>query len=854
MSYTAVVRYRIEAEIGRGGMGRVYRALDTSLERYVALKVLGANADAEARARLCREARAAAAFTHPNAVATYDVGDIDGQPFIAMELVKGRTLEDAAKDASWAQNLSWLLDVARALEAAHATGLVHRDIKPENVMIADDGRVKVLDFGIARRPKLEAITARGLLVGTPHYMAPEYIKDQSLDPRIDQFAWGVMAYELFAGRTPWVGADSITLMTAILLEAPAPLVVDDLPAAVSHVVMRCLEKDPAKRHASMSEIIALLDMRPRAVSADASVEVAFTSPKHLELVLDTTTTSTPAPVLSMVPAAPRAPRSRFGAVAAVGLCLASAAIFAGTHRPEAPLAPASAVPAVVAAPPTPARAAFTSGKQAMRDASLEAAGRRFEQAALLEPGFSAAHLRAAVLLLRNEPMKGRAHYQSAVQLRGALDAHDQLMLDALEPVMRDPSDFAESERRLVQTLGSQPNDFELAWLLSWTRFFLGDFSGAREAIARAERIDPASALPALHRAGIEMFGGTREAAHRALEDCLERAPGATFCLKRRVRLEEIEGRCADAERDARTWLTTDPESTEARRNLAQTMVAQGKSLDVAEEIMRQGWSKLPADERRHVELEDRDALAEAGGDFTGAEKALRELVKLDEAEPELVVHASTTFSLTSLYAETGDVTNANAVANDFLRRKDGWTAPPGLDNFAIEVDLTPGLLAVQRRSGTLSNKDFDTRLSAWSTAWSARLPRVYRGFLWLTGYAATVETKAQAEAALAVLPSYEPLPPVLPGMAGDSIVGHVYALAGRPEGLPILERAAKSCSTFDAPLDPIRTHLWLADARAQAGDRAGACVEYKQVIRRGGKASRSARVAKARIQSLRCVD
>ena len=761
------------------------------------------------------------------------------------------------------------------LEAAHATGLVHRDIKPENVMITHDGRVKVLDFGIARRPKLEAITARGLLVGTPHYMAPEYIKDQSLDPRVDQFAWGVMAYEMFAGRTPWVGADAITLMTAILLEAPAPLVVDDLPAAVSQVVMRCLEKDPARRHASMSEIIALLEMRPLALSADASVEVAFTSPKHaergaaratrrhesrsrLELVLDTTT-HTPAPpphVLSMVPAAPRPARSRFGAIAAVSLCVAAAAIFASTHRREAPLAPASAMTtAVVAAPPTPARAAFSSGKQAMRDASLEAAGRRFEQAASLEPGFSAAHLRAAVLLLRNEPMKARAHYQSAVQSRGALDAHDQIMLDALEPLLaRDPSDFAESERRLVQTLGSQPNDFELAWLLSWTRFFLGDFAGAREAIARAERIDPTSALPALHRAGIEMFGGTREAAHRALEDCLERAPGATFCLKRRIRLEEIEGRCADAEHDARTWLTTDPESTEARRNLAQTMVAQGKSLDVAEEIMRQGWSKVPADERRHIELEDRDALAETAGDFVGAEKALRELVKMDEAEPELVVHASTTFSLTSLYAETGDTGSATVVANDFLRRKDGWTAPPGLDNFALEVDLTPSLLAVQRRSGALANKDFDTRLTAWTSAWSARLPRVYRGFLWLTGYAATVETKAQAEAALAALPAYEPLPPVLPGVTGDSTIGHVYALAGRPEGLPILERAAKSCSTFDAPLDAIRTHLWLADARAQAGDRAGACVEYKQVIQRGGKASRSARLAKARIQSLRCTD
>src|SRR6185437_240582 len=195
--------------------------------------------EAEADARLVREARAAAALDHPNAVSIFDVGEHDGAPYIVMELVEGQTLRSGVGDASTpiATRVTRLADVARALAAAHRRGLVHRDVKPENVMVRTDGVVKVLDFGIARRagnggadphadtqtPALPTLTVDGVKLGTPVYMSPEQIKGDVLDGRTDQFAWGVVAYELLAGRLPWRGSsDAMAVMASVLTDRPDP--------------------------------------------------------------------------------------------------------------------------------------------------------------------------------------------------------------------------------------------------------------------------------------------------------------------------------------------------------------------------------------------------------------------------------------------------------------------------------------------------------------------------------------------------------------------------------------------------------------------------------------------------------
>jgi serine/threonine-protein kinase len=269
-------RYLIEAPLGAGGMGEVYEARDTRLGRRVALKLLRSRADGASDTgsqRLVREAQAAAALEHPNAVIIYDVGEELGEMFIAMELVRGKSLRAAASDpgVSVGRKLRWLTDAARAIGAAHRAGLIHRDVKPENIMVRDDGAAKVLDFGIARRdgPRPDegetemrdpsTITAEGAIIGTPRYLAPEQLRGEPVDARADQFAWAVTAYELLAGRPPWIASEPVALLSQILTSDPAPLAPLDenpareIPEAVERAILRALSKRPADRFPTIDD-------------------------------------------------------------------------------------------------------------------------------------------------------------------------------------------------------------------------------------------------------------------------------------------------------------------------------------------------------------------------------------------------------------------------------------------------------------------------------------------------------------------------------------------------------------------------------------------------------------------------
>ncbi len=280
-------RYVIDALLGQGGMGRVYRARDEKLQRAVALKVLRLDDHADRPSadvgaeRLLREARAAAGLDHANTIAIYDVGEFEGMPFIAMELVEGASLRALVGDASVPieTRVRYLVDVARALAAAHEHGIIHRDVKPENVIVRRDGVVKVLDFGIARplhaphddlgswstvvaKQTTESWAKDSGLVGTPRYMAPEQLRGEKLDARADQFAWGVMAYELLTGRSPWPDSTmvSLTLVLAIVDDAPvddAPLL-EACPRPIADVVLRTLSKPREDRFRSMSEVVLAL--------------------------------------------------------------------------------------------------------------------------------------------------------------------------------------------------------------------------------------------------------------------------------------------------------------------------------------------------------------------------------------------------------------------------------------------------------------------------------------------------------------------------------------------------------------------------------------------------------------------
>jgi Tol biopolymer transport system component len=259
-------RYDVQRELGRGGMGRVLVARDRKLDRDVAIKVVTAGADDPARAvRLVREARAAGALAHPNIVAVHDVGSVATGPYIVQELLRGDTLRERIRRGRVPldQALDFAAQLARGLSAAHVAGVVHRDVKPENVFVTSEGWVKILDFGIAtlrRDPQgPDTFTDPGSNPGTPAYMAPEQIQGGTADARTDLFSFGLVAYEMIAGRHPFERQSAIETAWAILHDAPPPLP-DDVPDAVRRVVLRCLEKDPQARFQSARDLAFELEL------------------------------------------------------------------------------------------------------------------------------------------------------------------------------------------------------------------------------------------------------------------------------------------------------------------------------------------------------------------------------------------------------------------------------------------------------------------------------------------------------------------------------------------------------------------------------------------------------------------
>lgn len=256
-------RYRISGRIARGGMATVYEAMDLRLDRTVAVKVMhpGLGDDEEFAGRFVGEARSAARLSHPNVVAVYDQGNDDGTVFLAMELVPGHTLRDTiGKEApmSPARALALLEPVVSALAAAHRAGFVHRDVKPENVLIADDGRVKVADFGLAKAVSADTRhTATGVLIGTVSYVAPELVVEGRADARADVYAVGVILYELLTGAKPHQGESPIQVAYKHVHEdvPPPSAAVPGIPAYVDALVARATARDREQRPADAGVLL-----------------------------------------------------------------------------------------------------------------------------------------------------------------------------------------------------------------------------------------------------------------------------------------------------------------------------------------------------------------------------------------------------------------------------------------------------------------------------------------------------------------------------------------------------------------------------------------------------------------------
>jgi Tol biopolymer transport system component len=286
--------YEIQSVIGAGGMGEVYRARDARLDRTVAIKVLPASfsADRDRLQRFAQEARAAAALNHPNILSIFDIGDEQGAPYVVSELLEGETLRDRLRSGplSSRKTIDYALQVARGLAAAHEKGIVHRDLKPENLFLTNDGRVKILDFGLAKltrpetadgsaeAPTIHAATEPGLIMGTVGYMSPEQVRGKAADQRSDIFTFGAILYEMISGKRAFHGETAADTMSAILKEEVPELseTARNVPPGLDRIVRHCLEKNPAQRFHSAGDM---------AFDLEALTEISATSKSGAQLAV-----------------------------------------------------------------------------------------------------------------------------------------------------------------------------------------------------------------------------------------------------------------------------------------------------------------------------------------------------------------------------------------------------------------------------------------------------------------------------------------------------------------------------------------------------------------------------------------
>jgi serine/threonine protein kinase/Tol biopolymer transport system component len=274
-SGTKLGPYEIQSPLGAGGMGEVYRARDARLNRDVAIKILPTSfsTDPERLQRFAQESRATAALNHPNILSIFDIGtceigDNRGAPYVVSELLEGETLRDRLRNGPLTSRkaIDYAQQIARGLAAAHEKGIVHRDLKPENLFITDDGRAKILDFGLAKitRPEADSsgneptqqATEAGMVMGTVGYMSPEQVRGKPADPRSDIFAFGTILYEMLSGKRAFHGDSSVDTMSAILKEEPADLseTTRNVSPALERIVRHCLEKNPAERFQSARDV------------------------------------------------------------------------------------------------------------------------------------------------------------------------------------------------------------------------------------------------------------------------------------------------------------------------------------------------------------------------------------------------------------------------------------------------------------------------------------------------------------------------------------------------------------------------------------------------------------------------
>jgi len=502
--YRRLGKYELHTLIGEGAMGIVWKAYDTVLRRYVALKLLGSHfrKTKEMQERFLREARAAGAIQHPNIVTVYDLGDVDGQLYIAMELVEGRDLSDIItlrEPMALERKLDLVIELLDGLHFAHQRGVIHRDVKPSNVRVVPDGRVKIMDFGIARLQSADA-SGSGAIVGTPTYMAPEQITNGAITPATDVFAVGCMLYELLSFHKPFEGESVHGVLYQVLTTEPKPLrtLAPSIPAALERVVGKAMNKVPDERYETAAQMQSTL-LGIRAALSGAGEETTQR--------LGIRWTPLPGPVLKLVTSAPM--KWRIVVLSALAIVVALL-LFSPAPPPAGVMAP----PRLTAAPSGPVASQIppvSLALSARRDSALTARDRAV-QAGALKNNTPAMVLAETMFQISEQALLAGNQTQALNGYVAVVEQYRRATVEA-QTLQREATQMIQRVTPTVQAIPAGPAVANAATFLARADSLLRaqDYTMAKVAAQSAEQvaidvgIAPPSSQPADTRGAIEVL-------------------------------------------------------------------------------------------------------------------------------------------------------------------------------------------------------------------------------------------------------------------------------------------------------------------------------------------------------------
>jgi serine/threonine protein kinase/tetratricopeptide (TPR) repeat protein len=817
--------YVVHERIGAGGMGEVYRATDPRLAREVAIKLMhsGSERDAQRLKRFENEARAAAQLNHPNILAVLDVGTHEGVPYLVTELLEGQTLrERLEKPFAPGDATDVAKQIAQGLRAAHAHGIVHRDLKPENVFITNEGRAKIIDFGIARfedeQKGTGTVTATGVSLGTIGYMAPEQVRGLPADARADWFAFGCILYELVGGRRAFHGATSVETGYAILNQAPPPLP-EGAPYAA--LIRACLEKDRERRPQSADEVLAALaggGVRTPSPAASGTLwKVALGAMITLGVVTVIAT---------------RRLDPQLAPAVAVTVDAPDAGPHFGVSMVDLPL-PKSSSPEALAR--------YRKGGQELHDGNVAEGRDLLAQALKLDPLMGSVPLRLCLWSLG-----GAKDCLEARQLRSTLSPREQAMLDALAPPGDSLGviDVDGGLAREQELLTRYPDDAEIM-LVAAIQHPVTQVSQLPEAIALLDRaldLDPKFAGVFWVRTGPMGFGMTAAEIGKQFERCLEVSPGAATCMRNLARLEARKGRCDAYLRYAQRGIAAQPDGTTMQTVLFDASLATGASRDELDALLVR-WPEMRSQRSFGVSLE-MNAAAQIG--------------ELDHAQVDAGTELNTRVFLAHLAEETGDAVGVARQVRSYMR--DRVTAFARHDT---NGELFDGpMIALALRSGAMSAAETERTLEGWLREYTPRAPRIDSATI------LRLYTVANAEDARGALEMIERGSPEARGVVFSEVdfygwithglyLGHAALLAGDLDrAIGWLKQAADACFSSETPvLFAQRARLELGDAYERKGDAAAACETYGKILAQWSHPkprSVTAEKAKARMKALHC--